>query len=282
MPPQTHSQHCTRVHTSPPHNPLLALLQARGLGVSELQCQAWGGSADALEASALSLLELDPEFLTVSSRQHCIVTLTQYVVHGFLCAIPCQSESTNKHFPNSSGMLVCQGVRRRAAARQACLGFLCCSKGACAAPLPTAAAGVGQAALHNFRPHSSSSHPADRSQSVDHHNRCDRLQHRQGLLRHPSTTLRYCVTRACTATGSTATEHPSRSCALSQTYATSLCMSCMPLVHAGVYKIRQALVAQAAGADYVAPYLGRIADGVRATYPAINPSETFDDITPEE
>jgi transaldolase len=49
-----------------------------------------------------------------------------------------------------------------------------------------------------------------------------------------------------------------------------------------VYKIRQALVAQAAGADYVAPYLGRIADGVRATYPEINPSETFDDMTPEE
>lgn len=39
--------------------------QARRLGAQELQCQAWGGSADALEASALSLLELDPEFLTV-------------------------------------------------------------------------------------------------------------------------------------------------------------------------------------------------------------------------
>jgi hypothetical protein len=41
-------------------------LQARRLGVQELQCQAWGGSADALEASSLALLELDPEFITVS------------------------------------------------------------------------------------------------------------------------------------------------------------------------------------------------------------------------
>jgi transaldolase len=49
-----------------------------------------------------------------------------------------------------------------------------------------------------------------------------------------------------------------------------------------VYEIRQALIAQAAGADYVAPYLGRIADGIRATFPQINPSETFDDLSPEE
>lgn len=42
-------------------------LQARGLGIQELQCQAWGGSADALEASALSLLELDPDFITVGT-----------------------------------------------------------------------------------------------------------------------------------------------------------------------------------------------------------------------
>lgn len=54
---------------------------------------------------------------------------------------------------------------------------------------------------------------------------------------------------------------------------------CSPV---GVYKIRQALIAQAAGADYVAPYLGRIADGIRATFPQLNPSETFDDIIPEE
>lgn len=40
-------------------------LTARKLGVQELQCQAWGGSADALEVSALSLLELDPFFITV-------------------------------------------------------------------------------------------------------------------------------------------------------------------------------------------------------------------------
>lgn len=49
-----------------------------------------------------------------------------------------------------------------------------------------------------------------------------------------------------------------------------------------MYKIRQALIAQAAGADYVAPYLGRIADGIRATYPQVNPTETFDDMTPED
>jgi hypothetical protein len=41
------------------------LLQARRLGAQELQCQAWGGSAAALEASALELLELDPDFITV-------------------------------------------------------------------------------------------------------------------------------------------------------------------------------------------------------------------------
>lgn len=35
---------------------------------------------------------------------------------------------------------------------------------------------------------------------------------------------------------------------------------------AGVYKIRQALMAQAVGADYVAPYVGRIADGICAKY----------------
>lgn len=45
----------------------VCVVQARGLGVQELQCQAWGGSADALEASALALLELDPDFITVSS-----------------------------------------------------------------------------------------------------------------------------------------------------------------------------------------------------------------------
>jgi hypothetical protein len=44
----------------------LFVSQAQGLGVQELQCQAWGGSADALEASALALLELDPDFITVS------------------------------------------------------------------------------------------------------------------------------------------------------------------------------------------------------------------------
>jgi len=44
---------------------LTRCMQARKLGVQELQCQAWGGSADALEVSALSLLELDPFFITV-------------------------------------------------------------------------------------------------------------------------------------------------------------------------------------------------------------------------
>lgn len=45
-------------------------LQAQGLGVQELQCQASGGSADALEASALSLLELNPDFITVGTSYH--------------------------------------------------------------------------------------------------------------------------------------------------------------------------------------------------------------------
>lgn len=40
-------------------------MQARRLGAQELQCQAWGGTAAALEASALELLELDPDFITV-------------------------------------------------------------------------------------------------------------------------------------------------------------------------------------------------------------------------
>lgn len=44
------------------------LAAAQRLGLSELQLQAWGGGADALEASALSLLELDPECVTVSAR----------------------------------------------------------------------------------------------------------------------------------------------------------------------------------------------------------------------
>jgi hypothetical protein len=50
----------------PPPLVVVCVVQARGLGVQELQCQAWGGSADALEASALALLELDPDFITVS------------------------------------------------------------------------------------------------------------------------------------------------------------------------------------------------------------------------
>jgi hypothetical protein len=39
--------------------------QVQKLGVQELQCQAWGGGADALEACARALLELDPTFITV-------------------------------------------------------------------------------------------------------------------------------------------------------------------------------------------------------------------------
>jgi transaldolase len=53
------------------------------------------------------------------------------------------------------------------------------------------------------------------------------------------------------------------------------------LLPTGVYKIRQALIAQAVGADYVAPYLGRIADGIRQTYSA-QPLGTFDDMSEEE
>jgi hypothetical protein len=50
-------------------------LQARSLDVQELQCQAWGGSADALEASALSLLELDPDFITVSRYKRVLTAM---------------------------------------------------------------------------------------------------------------------------------------------------------------------------------------------------------------
>jgi transaldolase len=49
---------------------------------------------------------------------------------------------------------------------------------------------------------------------------------------------------------------------------------------AGVYKIRQVLMAQAVGADYVAPYLGRIADGIGKSYLANTSSESFS--SPEE
>lgn len=49
----------------------------------------------------------------------------------------------------------------------------------------------------------------------------------------------------------------------------------------GVYKIRQALIAQAVGADYVAPYLRRIADGIKQTYSA-QPLGTFDDMSEQE
>lgn len=112
IPPQTHSQHCTRLHTSPPRN-LLALLQARGLGVSELQCQAWGGSADALEASALALLELDPDFLTVSPRQHLHSDADPVCSRVSVRNTLPVTEREHKHFPDSSGLFVCQGVERQ-------------------------------------------------------------------------------------------------------------------------------------------------------------------------
>lgn len=51
---------------------------------------------------------------------------------------------------------------------------------------------------------------------------------------------------------------------------------------AGVYKIRQALIAQALGADYVAPYLGRIADGIRATYGAQSLDTLDDDMSEQD
>jgi hypothetical protein len=65
--PNRHAQPALQDWTTHTPHLLALLLQARGLGVSELQCQAWGGSADALEASAFSLLELDPDFITVSA-----------------------------------------------------------------------------------------------------------------------------------------------------------------------------------------------------------------------
>jgi hypothetical protein len=44
-----------------------------------------------------------------------------------------------------------------------------------------------------------------------------------------------------------------------------------------VYKIRQVLMAQAVGADYVAPYLGRIADGIAKSYMAPGSSISEED-----
>lgn len=53
---------------------------------------------------------------------------------------------------------------------------------------------------------------------------------------------------------------------------------------AGVYKIRQVLMAQAVGADYVAPYLGRIADGIAKSYlaPDFSNLEEHQQEIPEE
>lgn len=58
------------------------------------------------------------------------------------------------------------------------------------------------------------------------------------------------------------------------------CLVSLSLSFSGVYKLRQALIAQAAGANYVAPYLGRMADGIKATYPVQSPEAA--DMEPEE
>lgn len=44
------------------------LLQAHSLHAQELQIQAWGGTAAAMEAAALMILDIDHDFITVSIR----------------------------------------------------------------------------------------------------------------------------------------------------------------------------------------------------------------------
>lgn len=64
--------HCysTMMLTPPLLLPLLLpnTPQARQMQAQELQIQAWGGSAAAMEAAALRVLDLDPGLITVSHR----------------------------------------------------------------------------------------------------------------------------------------------------------------------------------------------------------------------
>lgn len=54
----------------------------------------------------------------------------------------------------------------------------------------------------------------------------------------------------------------------------------MPLpCHPGVYRAQQVLLAQAIGADYVAPYLGRIADQLGVNNPQSDPSGCMETVS---